>query len=281
MRIAVLSDIHGNKTALKACLAHAEEQGAERYVFLGDYVGEMPWPECVMDCLYLLSKRYPCTFVRGNKEDYWLNADPAWQAGDSTTGMLWYNMQHLRQKDLAFFDGLPYAATLRLPDFPPVTLCHGTPENVTKRMRPNDAATEALMARDPNDLILCGHFHEQAVIRYNNKLALNPGAVGVPLGSEGKTQYMLLIGAADGWTYRMIALEYDVAGVLAELKAAGLYETAPAWSRVTAYVLRHGTFSHAAVLRRAMEICQSKNGVCVWPRIPEDCWQEAMDEMLV
>lgn len=37
--IALLSDIHANLEALDACLAHARNQGAQRYVFLGDYVG--------------------------------------------------------------------------------------------------------------------------------------------------------------------------------------------------------------------------------------------------
>ena len=39
MRIALLSDIHANREAFAACLAHAEGAGVDRYVFLGDYVG--------------------------------------------------------------------------------------------------------------------------------------------------------------------------------------------------------------------------------------------------
>ena len=39
MRIALLADIHANRQAFSACLAHAKERGAERYVLLGDFVG--------------------------------------------------------------------------------------------------------------------------------------------------------------------------------------------------------------------------------------------------
>jgi len=39
MLIALLSDIHANVSALEACLRHARERGAERYAFLGDFVG--------------------------------------------------------------------------------------------------------------------------------------------------------------------------------------------------------------------------------------------------
>ena len=49
MRIALLSDIHANVQALTACLNHARERGAERFVFLGDLVGYGADPEGVLD----------------------------------------------------------------------------------------------------------------------------------------------------------------------------------------------------------------------------------------
>ncbi|MEJ2124427.1 MAG: metallophosphoesterase family protein [Alphaproteobacteria bacterium] len=48
MLIALLSDIHANRPALEACLAHAREQDTERFVFLGDYVGYGSDPEWVV-----------------------------------------------------------------------------------------------------------------------------------------------------------------------------------------------------------------------------------------
>lgn len=49
MRIAFLSDIHGNREALDACLAHAARVGVDRYVFLGDMVGYGADPVYVID----------------------------------------------------------------------------------------------------------------------------------------------------------------------------------------------------------------------------------------
>ncbi|MBI1243869.1 MAG: metallophosphoesterase [Alphaproteobacteria bacterium] len=51
MRIALMSDIHSNREAFSACLAHAREHGAERYVFLGDYVGYGADPNWVVETL--------------------------------------------------------------------------------------------------------------------------------------------------------------------------------------------------------------------------------------
>src|SRR5215210_803430 len=49
MLIALLSDIHGNREALTACLADAARAGAEHYVFLGDLVGYGADPVWVVD----------------------------------------------------------------------------------------------------------------------------------------------------------------------------------------------------------------------------------------
>lgn len=49
MLIAVLSDIHANVEALEACLRHARDRGADRYAFLGDFVGYGADPGRVVD----------------------------------------------------------------------------------------------------------------------------------------------------------------------------------------------------------------------------------------
>src|SRR5687768_14655166 len=49
MLIAILTDIHGNREALDACLDHARRMRADRYVFLGDYVGYGADPAYVID----------------------------------------------------------------------------------------------------------------------------------------------------------------------------------------------------------------------------------------
>src|SRR5215204_2611138 len=49
MLVALLTDIHGNREALDACLADARRMGPARFVFLGDYVGYGADPSYVVD----------------------------------------------------------------------------------------------------------------------------------------------------------------------------------------------------------------------------------------
>ena len=69
--IAVLSDIHGNYVALESCLAHAVSQNIKTFLFLGDYVSELAYPERTMKLLYEMDRTCSCRFIRGNKEEYW------------------------------------------------------------------------------------------------------------------------------------------------------------------------------------------------------------------
>ena len=68
MRIAVMADIHGNRAALETCVAEARRQGAEEYLFLGDYLGEMAYPEKTLELLETLRKDFPCTFTAEGRE---------------------------------------------------------------------------------------------------------------------------------------------------------------------------------------------------------------------
>lgn len=84
--IAVISDIHGNYVALERCLDHAASNQANAYLFLGDYVSELAYPERTMRLLYETAQKYPCMFIRGNKEDYWFQfRDRGRQAGSMGT----------------------------------------------------------------------------------------------------------------------------------------------------------------------------------------------------
>ena len=68
MLIAVMSDIHGNREALDACLAHARRQGAQKFAILGDLVGYGADPGHVVDTVRKL-KEQGATVLLGNHDE--------------------------------------------------------------------------------------------------------------------------------------------------------------------------------------------------------------------
>ena len=282
LKIAVLSDIHGNYLALQKCLDYAVNLGIDTFIFLGDYVGELAYPQKTMDILYSVKKQFKCFFVRGNKEDYWINYEKEpkeWKEYDSTTGCLYYTYRNLTEKDLQFFQSLSMKEDLTFGSLLPITICHGSPRNISEKLLPDNENTYFIMESNSTDYILCGHTHIQGKIVHDGKIVLNAGSVGVPLQSNGKAQFMILCGLQGLWNYEFVSLEYDTENVIADLHSSGLSRKAPYWCKVSENLLRTGEISHGTVLKRAMTLCKDKFGECNWPNVREECWAQAVKEL--
>ena len=104
MRLALLSDIHANLPALEACLAAAQALGAERLVFLGDFVGYGPDPEAVV--------RRVQPLIASGAIGILGNHDAATFQGDSSmnsmaAAAIAWTRQQLSPDSIAFLKSLP------------------------------------------------------------------------------------------------------------------------------------------------------------------------------
>ena len=278
MRIAVLSDIHSNITALNACLREAERYAPDEYIFLGDFVSDCSSPAEVMDTLYALSA--PCTFIRGNREEYLIRAareGSDWRY-DSQTGSLLYTLNALREKDIAFFEGLSNTGVWEREGCAPLLLCHGSPDGVRDRI---DAGTEKerlLAARFPGKTLLCGHTHIAFAETAGTTRFVNSGAVGVP--SDGCPYARFAILESDGGCRRdeIVTVEYDIEGEIGRMRACGLFELAPCWARAIAAQLRTGREWALDCIRLAGRLSIAA-GAGRNDRIAERFWREAADRL--
>jgi predicted phosphodiesterase len=237
-----------------------------------------------MQILYKLDNEYQCYFIKGNKEEYWLkyraNGEKGWKDKHSTTGALLYAYNSLADSDLEFFTQLQPTREIVIDKLQPFTICHGSPYNINEKLLPDDLRTIEIMDSAKTSIILCGHTHVQRKIVYNGKCVLNPGAVGMPLFSDGKTQFLLLHENDGMWSEEFISLKYDVDRVIQEMYDVNLDEHAPYWSLITEYTLRKGLTSHGHILSRAMYLCKEETGDCIWPEIPEKYWAQAVKEII-
>ncbi len=178
MRIAAISDIHGNLAALDAVLADIARRGADVTVNLGDIVSGHLQPRETAARLMALA----LPTIRGNHERQLL-ADPA-RMGVSDA----YARAQLLPQQLAWIEALP--ATLRLRLRHDVLLVHGTPTSDlvyfldTVTPQGSRAATMDEVAQRAGDaaaaLILCGHTHmPRSITLPDGRLIVNPGSVGL------------------------------------------------------------------------------------------------------
>lgn len=287
MELAVLADIHSNYIALERCMEYALNRGIFHFLFLGDYIGELAYPERTMELLGQYSEKYDCVFIRGNKENYWLKyrdgGEQGWPEYNSTTGALYYAYHHLKKRDLEFFESLRIAQKLQYGDLPTLIACHGSPTDVRGEIKPgNEAAKQVLEASEVN-YVLSAHTHIQGKMVHRGKTAINPGSVGVSLKAGAKAQFAILHGENGSWQEEFISLDYDRERAVKELYESGLFKRAPYWCTITErlfYQKQEKEIGHAEVLFRVMELCRQDTGKCNWPDIPEKYWEQAVEELI-
>jgi len=219
MRIAALSDIHGNLWALDAVLADIKNRQVDQIVNLGDILSGGLHPEQTADRLMPLS----LPTISGNHERQVLTDSPANMSLSDE-----HAAKNLRADQLRWIADLP--STLRLNE--DVLLVHGTPqsdlvyylETVTSDgIRCANIAEVTQRTTDTDaTLILCGHSHIQRAMQLDDgRLIVNPGSVGlqaysadhpaphiVEMGSP-HARYAIVERREAGWLAELIAIPYD------------------------------------------------------------------------
>lgn len=282
VKIAVMADIHSNFEAFRTCAEEAERREIRDYIFLGDYLGDLAYPRKTLGLMKEWKEKYNCVFIRGNKEDYWINhrknKGEIWESGTSGSGMLFYNYENLTDEDIDSFERMDITKQIRIEGFPEFTVCHGSPFRVNQSMRPDFDYIDELTARLPAQLTLCGHFHSKVDYTRNGNRVINPGSVGLALRSGGRrTQFMILNGKDGVWEPEFLSLAYDAEGAIREMDEEELYRKAPCWYRMTKHILRTGNDSFPAMIRKARELYMSHTGIDTWKNIPEKYWEMALE----
>ncbi len=193
MKIGLISDVHGNASALDAVLDSARKQDVRRLFCAGDFVGYYYEPR---RCLELLAN-WDVECIRGNHEDmlFRLIADPTLDKDIRKKYGSGLSMaaNQLAPDQLRYLAELPAQMTLKIQNGT-LLLCHGSPWDTNQYIYP-DADDEALSkcAEGGSDFVVLGHTHYQMVARCGHSLIVNPGSVGQPRGKRrGAAHWMIL-----------------------------------------------------------------------------------------
>jgi len=231
MRIAIISDIHGNLCALEAVLARLAQERIDQFVCLGDVVLFGPQPCETLACVQALD----CPVVMGNTDAWALDPQPHpirdEQSAFFNTIELW-GAQQLTAADQAYVHTFQPVVTLTL-DAATTLLCyHGSPKSyheIIVATTPNDEIG-TLLGEQPARLLAGGHTHAQYVRRYQEKLLLNPGSVGLPYETlaDGTNrnppwaEYAIVEWSAGNLEVTLRRVPYAIAPLLEAVKTSGM-----------------------------------------------------------
>jgi predicted phosphodiesterase len=236
MKIALLSDIHGNSVALDAVLADIQAQGgAEGYWVLGDLVALGPDPVGVLERLTALPN---VQYVRGNTDRYvvsgdWppptladIAADPSRLAAlvELAGTFAWTQGALTIAGWLEWLKRLPLELRVQLPDGTRLLGVHAAPgcdDGMGIAPDMSDDVIQASLEGCEADLVCVGHTHRPLNRRVGRWHVINLGSLSDPPTAERRASYVLLHADETGYQLEHRLVEYDREAVVSALERLG------------------------------------------------------------
>ena len=180
MRIALISDIHGNAIALEAVLAEVDREGVDRTICLGDVATLGSQPREVLDML----RARRMVSVLGNHDEFQLVPKLIHQyaTGAPIEAAVDWCRGQLRPADFEYLRSFDRELTVPLDDGASICLFHGSPRSHMEMLLATTPADEldTMLAGRRGALLAGGHTHIQLLRQHRGRSLVNPGSVGMP-----------------------------------------------------------------------------------------------------
>lgn len=302
MKYAIISDIHGNYHALKNVIEDACRNKVESFIFIGDYIFDLPFSNEVVRCI---SKIKNAVVVLGNKETYIENLSKENQE-DWTfdqLGVIYQTYRELSAENINFISTLKESEYIPLEtggciyashypkDLLPKIKKDLSPSKFYRRMAEvsftheqflkdfetilkQESYNEAFSKIDAK-VILMGHFHIQCYGYCGEKLIINPGSCGQPLDFDNRAAYTILEDTSKGFNVTERRVEYDVEAVIRLAEKTKAYECGTIWCKLIFLAMKTGKDCFGTFFDIASQIADSKGekGSC----FTNETWQQAYD----
>jgi predicted phosphodiesterase len=231
MRIALLSDVHGNLPAFEAVLADVDAEGVEEVWCLGDLVGYGAQPD---ECVELARRRCDLCLA-GNHDMVVTGAIDIADFSSSAARAAEWTRDHIGAESLQFLTELSPRDDGRV-----IGLYHASPRDpVWEYVLSAWQAEECMDAMEPR-VGAVGHshvalwFHRHGSGELDGAMAeggmecdlgdgewlINPGGVGQPRDGDPRAAWLLL--DTEAWSARWRRVEYPIERAASAIEAAGL-----------------------------------------------------------
>lgn len=210
MRIAVISDMHGNNVAFEAVLADIKAQGADQIVCLGDAIQGGSQPAEVVQNLRALN----CPVVMGNADAWLLSGEETGHEGipeerlKKMEQVRQWSLSQLNDDDRAFIANFQPTVTIPFEGSLDLLCFHGSPTSFDDVLLPHapQEVFDKYLGAYADKILTGGHTHAQQIRRNGDLFFFNPGSVGFAFSQyQPDGQFH-----ADPWAdYAILTVEND------------------------------------------------------------------------
>ncbi|MFU7516666.1 metallophosphoesterase family protein [Clostridium sp. HCS.1] len=206
MKIAAISDIHGNIYSLMKVLEDIDDQKVDLVVCLGDLVGYGPHPN---EVIALIKRReIPC--IKGNYDASVVDGAFTFIRDTSINSFsLPWNVEEVRASNKYYLSQLPTKLNYDINGVK-VIFTHGSPDKISEYLFEDGENTKKVMDEITEDVLICAHTHIPSYKKFGNKVFINVGSVGKPkIGRPNATYALIEIKEDKTIDVKFRELEYD------------------------------------------------------------------------
>lgn len=227
MKIAFISDIHGNAIALDAVLNDIKTKGIDKIYVLGDICYRGPEPKRSLDLVRSLKTEV----IKGNADEWVVRGVREGEVPEKALELMnkerEWTVSKLEQSDLEYLESLPTQIKFEVSGVA-IHGFHATPDSLFEIILPNadDNIVETrMMHASDAQVYVYAHIHKPYIRYIHGKVIMNIGSVGLPFDGLAKASYGL-VEIEDGTLQTSIQrVSYDVERVV-QLYQEGDYPNA-------------------------------------------------------
>lgn len=180
MRIAIISDIHGNAQALSEVVADINNSTIDSIICLGDIATLGPSPHETIEILKSLN----CPCIIGNHEEALFSPEKSEEfdlKGEMLKDTIHWCLEKLTDNDMIFLKKSVTSIEVELPNNKTMFCFHGSKNSSIESITPETPNNQLDSMIDFNNTLgiaVGGHTHFQMLRKYRDVIIVNPGSVG-------------------------------------------------------------------------------------------------------
>lgn len=221
MRIAVISDIHGNQLALEAVLRDLESQPRyDQLIIAGDLCLNGPRPQEVLQMVQELH----CPVIQGNVDMETVTQVP--EKGEKKRSTIGWTREQIGRDGIAYLAALPFSYRVNNPAGRDLLIVHANPLNLEDALFPNaeDETLERLLGGldERVGALAFGHLHIAYIRRWRELLLVDVASCGAPRDEDLRAAYGILTWQDGRWEAEIRRVPYDVQAVVKHIKNSSM-----------------------------------------------------------
>ncbi|RDI45725.1 metallophosphoesterase family protein [Falsibacillus pallidus] len=211
MKIALLSDIHGNAIALKSVIKDIKSREIEQICVLGDICFRGPEPQRSLD----LVRSLDANVIKGNADEWIIRGIKDGEVPETVFNCMAeereWTVNQLDEESIKYLCGLSNEIRMEVGSLK-ILMFHATPDSLFEVILPDASDTLMLekMMKDDSNIYIYSHIHKPFIRFINGKCVMNTGSVGMPFDGRNESSYIILEINQDSFHSTIVRVKYDV-----------------------------------------------------------------------